>query len=350
MLETLQGVGLETLEGQKPEAEAFNFSRMDMVYDHQFERPISRWTLYLPGTGCGWAREKHGGCFFCGFKYAIDQLTGGKLFSETEIEEIYTLGSLFIACENPDELRVYNGGNYFNPSEIVPKAQVAMARHAGAHRTVKRLTVESLPQYITAECLESLLAVLNSKRLRVSIGLECQSDEIRRISINKGFTCRDFERTVELLKAYDVELLTYVFLKPIRLSEGEAVEEAVRTVEYAFALGSDAVALEAGLVVEGTVMAQWHRQGKYRPPWLWSVVEVLKNTAYLGPVQVGYFTDEPKPLAVPTNCPKCTENVLERFDSYRLWGDFGVFEPLECACRQDWKMEVGGLYASIHGG
>lgn len=340
MLETLEGVGLETLEGLQPSAEAFDFSRMDCVYDPQLGRAMSRWTLYLPGTGCAWAREKHGGCFFCGFKYAIDQLTGGKLFSKAEIEEIYTLGSLFITSESPEELRVYNGGNFFNPSEIVPEAQVAMARHAGEHRTVQRLVVESLPEYVTAERLQSLLSVLNGTRLRVSIGLECQSDEIRRISINKGFTCHEFEETVELLKAHDVELLTYVFLKPIRLTEREAVLEAIRTVEYAFAVGSDAVALEAGLVVEATIMADWYRKGKYRPPWLWSVVEVLRNTAHLGSVQVGYFTDEPPPIALPTNCLKCTPKVLERFDGYRLSGDLGVFEALECSCQQHWKVEV----------
>ena len=135
----------------------------------------------------------------------------------------------------------------------------------------------------------------------------------------------------------NVELLTYVFLKPIGLSEKAAIQEAEETITYAFNKGSKEVALEAAFVQEGTVMEKLFNLGKYRPPWLWSVIEVVKKTYHLGFVHVGRFNDEPAPIAVPSNCPLCTDRVSAAIQRYRENHSLKELESLSCECQKEWK-------------
>ncbi len=315
------------------------FSYLEEIFDRKTNDKTLRWILLLPGTGCAWAR-KHGGCYMCGFKVKIDQVQKERPASHKRLMSIFRIGRLTTINSSPDNLTIYNGGSFFNEEEIPLETQLEICRQIARHPTIKRLVVESRPEFVTEAKIKSLTSILGKKTLEVGIGLECASDEIRTKCIHKGFLKRDYEEAAGILKRNGTELLTYVFLKPIFLTEREAVEEAVATIEYAFRVNSDEVAIESAFIQKGTKMETLYSRGEYRPPWLWSIIEVVRKTYHLGPVRIGGFEDEPPPIDIPRNCPKCSPLAMKLFEEYKRTGNVKLFDGLDCECKEIWKQDL----------
>ena len=180
-----------------------------------------------------------------------------------------------------------------------------------------RLLVESSPEYITTDGLDALLAA--HEDIELAIGLESANDKVLKHSINKGFTVADYDRAAMLMKERGMDLRTYVLLKPPFLTEREAVEDAVATAEHA-APFSYAISLNAVNVQKGTLVERLWKDWSYRPPWLWSALEVARRCAGLGP----------KLLCDPTgggtergahNCGECDQVILDGLKAFTVSQD-----------------------------
>ena len=316
------------------------YSYIDHIFDPSEGKQICRWVLMLPGAGCSWAKQRTGGCHMCGFKHETKKYTLGLRFPPFVFMKIFEDGYEMIKENNPELLAIFNGGSFLNDAEIPASAQINICERIKRINSIKKLLLETRPEYITTKKIKALISNLGKKKLIVAIGLECASDEIREKSINKGFTRKDYERAINLSKDAGAEVLTYVFLKPLYLSEKKAIEEAVESARYAFLKGSDYVVFNAALVQKGTKMEELYKKGEFRPPWLWSVIEVAKRTHNLGPIRIGDFTDEPTPIAYPQNCNKCTPFINDLFKNYKESCDITVFENVDCECREKWKKEI----------
>lgn len=243
-----------------------------------------------------------------------------------------------VAAEQPEQLSVFNGGNFTNNREIVPKAQIAIARWVGQQASIQTMLIENRPEFCHSKRIQPLVEALNGKRLVVAIGLECLTPAVLAQSINKGYTKEDFERAVGWLKEVGAEVSVYVFLKPLFLTEREAIEEAVRTITYAQSLDPFEVALESGMVMPDTIMADEYAAGNYRPPWIWSTVEVVQRTHQFGPLQVGAFKEEPPPIAYPRNygCDQCGEHLERLLQDYSVSQQPNALLDYQCTCKQHW--------------
>jgi len=239
---------------------------------------------------------------------------------------------------------IYNGGSFLNPREIPASIPTWLCDRIARHPFVRQLFVESRPEFVDPALIQGMVASLGGKTLKVGIGLECVSDIVREKCVHKGFSLEDYEKAVDVLRNHDVRVLTYVLLKPVFLSEAEAIEEAVKTIGYAFKHGSDEVALESSFVQEDTIMHKLFQKGEFKPPWLWSIIEVVRRTYHFGFVQVGGFTDEPPPIAIPNNCPKCSSTILKALQNFREQHDLIVFEGLRCECQVEWQKELNKVY------
>ena len=315
------------------------FSYLDEIFHPDYGKVVSRWTLLLPGQGCVWARE-HGGCSMCGFSAKINQVNRGKPVTHKQLMRIYRLGQFMVTGNSPKILTIYNGGSFLNNEEIPLQTQLKICKSIRIHPTVEKLVVESRPEFVTEDKVQTLVEVLGGKTLEVGIGLEVVSDEIRTQYIHKGFLRKDYEMAVNVLERQGAKLLTYVFLKPIHMAEKAAIDEAVNTITYAFQIGSYEVALESGFIQQGTVMELLYNRGDYRPPWLWSIIEVVKKTHHFGPVTIGGFEDEPPPIDIPHNCPECSPRIMSLFEEYKKTHDVRLFDGLECRCKTDWLRTI----------
>ena len=90
--------------------------------------------------------------------------------------------------------------------------------------------------------MQECLKILRSKPFELAFGLETSSDRIRRDSINKGFTFEDFIRAAETARKNGATVKAYLMLKPLFLSERQAIEDIVRSIDDA-ALYADTISI-----------------------------------------------------------------------------------------------------------
>jgi radical SAM enzyme (TIGR01210 family) len=317
-----------------------DYSYLNTIYDPTFGRPVSRWTILLPGSGCEWARKKHKGCSFCAFNAKIDEITGGRLLPHDEMMEVFEYAKTKTAGASPELLALFNGGNYINDKEIVASAQISMLEYAATHPTIKTILFESKTEYLSARKLDACLKAAKNKKLRIAIGLETKDDYLRNTVINKGMSKEAYERSIKRLHELGIEVQSYVFMKPYTLNERQAIEEAVQTIEYAVECGSDIIMLEAAMVQKGTAFEEAYNKGEFDSPKLWSLREVVDRTKQYPQLNVGIFDEEPKPISYPKNCPKCTDQFNKAFHVFRETHDIKPLLGLDCSCRSDWFKEV----------
>ena len=263
-----------------------------------------------------------------------------------EILIAYYLGRYITnpASAKPSFVALYNGGSFLNHKEIPAPIQERIIQEIAKIKSVKEILIESRPGYVSEGKIANLQRFLREDQtIVVGIGLECQSDSIRKRCINKGFGKKEYEQAVKTLRSIGAKTLTYVLLKPPYLNEAEAIREAIETIRYAFAAGSSLAALQSAFVQENTLMHQLYLGGNYHPPSLWSIVEVVTQSFQYGPIHIGNLTDEPPPIAIPSNCEKCDAEIISAFQKFNRSQDISVFRDINCSCRQDWMEKIKSL-------
>jgi archaeosine synthase beta-subunit len=305
-------------------------------------RPGFRLMVILTAPGCAYARTS-GGCTNCGFPNTFG--TGKPVSTEDYVAQVkVALTRIPAGIQAPVEVDLYNSGSYFNPDEVPERAQASMLALAASRPEVASLLVETRPEYATVARLEQALTACQGKPLEVGIGLESANPEILRRRIHKGYTWEHFAAAAELVAGAGAQLLAYILLKPIDTVEREAIEDSVRTGERVFALGRDQkvstrVALESCFVAPETPPYHAFEQGRYRPPWLWSVVEVVSRIGPLGHVLAGLSDEGMNPRQAPRNCDRCTRRFREALAAFNRTQDLAGLNTLSCDCRELWLAE-----------
>jgi radical SAM enzyme (TIGR01210 family) len=306
-------------------------------------RPGFRLMVILTAPGCAYARTS-GGCTNCGFPQTFG--TGKPVSTEDYLAQIKAaLARIPTGIQAPVEVDLYNSGSYFNPEEVPELAQLAMLALAAARHEVASLLVETRPEYVTTARLERALSACRGKPLEVGIGLESANPEILSRRIHKGYTWEQFAAAAQLLAGAGAGLLAYVLLKPINTGEREAIEDSVVTAHKVFALGYELkcptrVALEPCFVAPQTPLYHAFEQGRYRPPWLWSVAEVVSRIAPLGRVLVGLSDEGMNPLQAPHNCEHCTGRFRLALAAFNQTQDAAGLSAISCECHKHWLTEA----------
>ena len=302
-------------------------------------RPGFRLMVILTAPGCAYARTS-GGCTNCGFPRTFG--TGKPVSAEDyHLQVEAALAKIPAHVQAPVEVDLYNSGSYFNPDEVPELAQSAMLVLAAARPEVAALLVESRPEYVTAARLERAVSACRGKPLEVGIGLESANPEILSRRIHKGYTWEQFGAAAKLIAGAGARLLVYVLLKPINTGEREAIEDSVETARKLFALGHELrcptrVALEPCFVAPETPLYHAFEQGRYRPPWLWSVADVLSRIAPLGRVLVGLSDEGMNPLQSPHNCEHCTVRFRQALAAFNQTQNSAGLHALSCDCHKRW--------------
>jgi len=293
-------------------------------------RTVDTGVIILRTSGC--SHYHKGGCSMCGYNYESDKsVTPENIMRQFE-HAMEDLGEI-------EFLKVYTSGSFLDECEI-PDDVAGSILKACAEKDI-RLLFESRPEYVTAGRLDSFLAVHDN--LEIALGLESSNDNVLRYSINKGFTAADYECAADAIAKKGIDLRTYVLLKPPFLTEAEAIADSVATVKFA-STHSKTVSLNPVNVQKGTLVERLWRNWAYRPPWLWSVLEVLKASK-------GSST---RIICDPTgggnergahNCGKCDDVILSSIKSFSLSQDHSRLGYPDCDCKEIWKtvIELDGL-------
>lgn len=291
--------------------------------------PIAALTVIFRTAGCRWNN-----CTMCGYVYDSARIppSHDELMKQFE----YAISR----CGDEEFIvKIFTSGSFLDDGEINPATRKEMLSRLGADARVKKVIAETRPEYVTAEKVAESVAALR-KRFEVAIGLETSNDMIRHDCINKGFSFSDFVRASNIAKETGSTVKAYLLLKPPFLSEGAGMNDTVNSINET-APYAGTISVNLCNVQKGTLVDEMFENGDYRPPWLWSAVEVMKkgkgsntDTVIMSdPVGAGSARG-------PHNCGKCDKDVAEAIRVFSLTQDTGVFNDLDCECRELWKKVV----------
>jgi len=287
--------------------------------------PVTAFVMILRTRGCYWADLK--GCSMCG--YAKDTL--GR--SATPEELAGQIDRLAEEYRGEPYVKVYTSGSFLDDREVDPESRLRLLR---AFRGARRLLFETLPEFAQAVSLAPLRDHFPGE-LEVALGLESTDPVILERLINKGSPPSEYLAAADRIRSLGLRAKAYLLLKPPYLTEAESIRDVLRSIREA-APHVETLSINPVHIQNGTVVEHLYRRRRYRPPWLWSVVEALRaGSALRGSARLVSFPTAGGLPRGPHNCGRCDREVLGAIESASLTQTFEALEALDCRCRSDWE-------------
>lgn len=309
--------------------------------------------IWFATGGCEWART--GGCSMCDFGRGSSGLATRS--PEAVANELNRLSDAH------PMIHLAAPGSFFDDREVPPEQRTRFFDLVLSKSSIQALGVESRPEFVTTKKLQESQAQIELRRpqhgleLAIGFGLECDNEIAREVCINKGTSKDDIAQALGRLK--EVRLVSpgarmsgevHVLLKAPLLSEQEAIDDAVAAICWAVEAGAEWVILMLCSVKPATLTSFLANDPRipthlrYRPPRLWSAVEVLlrlpdearKRTLTYG------FASSVTMSGIAENCPACTSVVAAALAAHSHTGDRVHLERaanVPCACRRSWRAE-----------
>jgi len=287
---------------------------------------VPAFVLILRTRGCYWADSK--GCSMCG--YARDTL--GRSATPAELAE--QLARALSRYREEPYVKLYTSGSFLDDREVDPASRAAIVGAFSGR--ARRLLFETLPEFVTAETVPPLREAF-AGRLEVALGLESTDPVVLSRFVHKNAPPSEYLAAADRVRGFGASPKAYLLLKPPYLSESEAIADVVRSVGDA-AAAFDTLSVNPVHIQGGTVVEWLFRRGRYRPPWLWSVVETLRaGAAARGSARLVSFPTAGGLPRGPHNCGECDARVLSAIEAASLDQRFDGLESLDCACRESWR-------------
>lgn len=318
-----------------PRAYIACWSEQDVLDDQIVDALV----VILRTRGCTWALTN--GCSMCGYINDCGQTP----ISSDDINYQFEHALDKFSGSNHDIVKIFTSGSFVDDNEINEKVQSDILKRLSSQ--TKKVIIESRPEFIKPAKLETIHSIFEN--VEIAIGLESANDFVLKNSINKGFKFLDYLSAADLINKHDLLLKTYLLIKPPFLTEREAIEDAINSVnkitenKIEGTISFNPVHIQNYTLVERL----WHRH-EYRPPWLWSVVEVIKRA---DPITNSRLMSAPTAGGKkrgPHNCGKCDNKVLDAITKFSLSGDIAIFKGLDCECKDKWRdiLELEGFSQS----
>ena len=306
-------------------------TRVWLDEDNTPDGVVQSLTIILNTGGCRWARA--GGCTMCG--YVAESVEGGSVGHEnlmTQIQHCLDHEAENAEDETADLIKIYTSGSFLDEREVPAETRRAIAETFGDR---DRIVVESLPDFVDREKLGDFTE--QGLETDVAVGLETATDRVRHDAVNKYFDFSEFEDACAEARAAGAGVKAYLLMKPPFLAEPDAVEDMKRSIRRCAAVdGCHTVSMNPCNVQRYTMVEELFHDGGYRPPWLWSVCEVLESTADVDAIvvsdPVGHGSDRG-----PHNCGECDDLVQRAIKDFDLRQDPSVFEEVSCECEATWE-------------
>jgi len=292
---------------------------------------VDTFVIILRTRGCSWALRS--GCSMCGYfnDSAWAKVTDEQLFSQYQKAMEKHNGERFI--------KFFNSGSFLDNYEVSKKVRNKI--FLDLKDKVEKISFESRPEYINKKTVDETKKILDNNQIEIGVGLETADNIIRNNIINKGFSYKEYKKSTDILKKNDIKVKTYVLIKPLFLTEKEAMDDAVNTVEKINDF-TDVISFNPCNVQRRTVVEYFWRRDKYRPPWLFSIIEILKESKK----KINRDTRLKCDIAGggnirgAHNCRKCDKKFLDLISEFSLKQDTSIFKNLDCSCKQEWLDQI----------
>ena len=307
------------------------------------EKPLASWrgkdriegqvldtlTVIFRSGGCSWNR-----CRMCGYRHERYSEISRDDLTDRLIRQVRWVKENF-RDEDYQVLKIFTSGSFFDPDEVPPAARRAVAE---AFRG-KAVIAETRPEYVDSDVLREFGGLIDTGAwttpLSVAIGLETTDDFIREKCINKGFSYADFLHAAEVARAADADVKAYLLMKPPFLTEREARDDMVRSIQEISTIAGS-ISMNLCTVQGRTEVERLWREHAYRPPYLWTVLDVLISS----PVHILCDPVGGGQVRGPHNCGNCDRPIVKGIGDYSLTGDIELLRALaemDCGCKEEWE-------------
>jgi len=307
------------------------------------EKPLASWkgserygedtldclTIIFKSAGCTWSK-----CRMCSYRHerygeqSCEALLGHLRAQLAWVLEEYSVADFRM-------VKIFTSGSFFDPAEVPPEF---LADIATTFRG-KLLIAETRPEFIREEVIRPFIETIDDGSWKMplycAVGLETSNDEIREKCIRKGFTFVDFKTAARTAHAAGAGVKAYLLHKPLFLTEKEALDDMITSIRDA-AEHAEIISMNPCTVQRKTELEFYWKRGAYRPPYLWSVLTLLKES----PV---HMTCDPLgggQKRGPHNCGKCDYELVKGIRDYSLNADRELINALletDCGCKSEWE-------------
>ncbi len=281
---------------------------------------VDTFVVILRTRGCGWALK--GGCSMCGY---INDAAKKRVEGEDILHQFNEVMGHF---SGEKIVKIFTSGSFLDEEEMPRAVQDKILETLD--KRAEKIIVETRPEFVGSERLKGI------KKLEIALGLESANDFVLENSINKDFGLEDYIRAAKILNNRGIGVKTYLLIKPPFLSEKEAIVDAVKSAET-IANHTQSISFNPVNVQKFTLVEKLWRNGEYRTPWLWSVVEVLRQTSKQKEVRLMSFPTAGGTKRGAHNCRKCDADVLNAIKEFSLTQDISFLDELSCDCMEGWQ-------------
>ncbi|MGZ5545850.1 MAG: radical SAM protein [Limisphaerales bacterium] len=219
------------------------------------------------------------------------------------------------------QVKLYNSGSFFDGQAIPREDWKSIANSVSCFEQV---IVECHPALVNGAVGE--FAEMIDGKLEVAMGLETAHPDVLE-KLNKRMTLGMFANAAELLREMEVDLRTFVLMKPPFMDEETAVCWGKKSINFAVECGASVVALIPTRAGNGA-LDELSRQGLFSEPDLDLVEEVVDYGVGLGKARVFADMWDLRRFSKCSNCFDQREDRLHRMNCAQE-----VLPRVDCACR-----------------
>ncbi len=274
--------------------------------------------MIMRTSGCCWV--KSGGCTMCGYREA-------SLCDVSEEDLRKQLAQALSKYKGEPFVKIYTSGSFLDGNEVPPAVR---AEIYSAFSGCKRLLFESRPEFITEDSVGEIPG-----NVTVALGLESSDPEVLATAVHKGFTPDDIRRAGLLLKSRGIGVRTYLLLKTPFLTESMAIRDSVASARFADEF-SDEISVNPLNVQHGTYVERLWKRGEFRPPWIWSLIEVFKQLSGSVHTRLMSSPSGGGSQRGVHNCGSCDKAALDAVEKFSFTQDPADLE-VSCQCKCRWE-------------
>jgi len=236
-------------------------------------------------------------------------------------------------------------GSMFDDAEVPPDVRQVIFQRL-AQKGCRVYGTESRPETITDEKMAQFRDAFGPNViLQVGLGIETANPYVQLNCINKGLAEQDSIRAIQTLKRYGIVALVHILLKPLFLTESEAIADAAGTVDWALKHGADGIVFCMTNLKPHTLTHWLQQRGGYRVPYVWSGLTVLRNMKpeYRKLCTLSGLYSGVTIYQTAYNCSQCTNKVIAGMQRFSTRPDPAILEELdrhECQCREEWNSVI----------
>ncbi|WP_457752969.1 archaeosine biosynthesis radical SAM protein RaSEA [Thermococcus sp.] len=291
--------------------------------------------IILPTVGC--YRYRIGqACYMCSYPASAPKSP----WNQEEIIEYVKKALKKIEGKERVAVRIFTSGSFLDDGELKPETRKKIFKLLAGYDNIKEIVIESRSELVRYDAVKELADIVQNKHFEVAIGLESANNDIVDVCINKGNTFGQFVNASEEIRRAGAKVKTYLLLKPIFLSERDGIEDVKESIKKA-APYTDTFSINITNIQKGTVYERLWEKWEYRPPWLWSVVKILKWAKRTFPEK--RILSDPVGAGSkrgPHNCGECDKMIADAIRKFSATQEPKYLEDLEHECMAEWKYIV----------